>query len=276
MASTSTPTSLSAAHKAALKIGEHLAQTTNENSLFTRGLVSLKLGHSWDNQWTLCPSDLESVVRVAREALFGVSPDLPGSVDVILAPTVDYVAEQSGAGSDEDEDLEPVSFVAMNTEVTHPFWSSYEPSLQPGQDWLLLAGHMQRIHLELTSRLFAGEDPRPAFMRLAAMKPALAAVTSALMRQNGRPIRLHQGLLVMQNWSSDSAEAMEQIRAFFAEHSPLEVTVAQDPNDPDTYVIDVVGGDSVEVPRTSYLALAHQGTEIRVLDESEFRQLEAY
>src|SRR5699024_5115711 len=55
-----TPTTIPEAHKAALRIGEKLATTTNQHSIFTRNeSPTLKFGPDSNNQWMMCDADLD-------------------------------------------------------------------------------------------------------------------------------------------------------------------------------------------------------------------------
>lgn len=278
-----TPATIPEAHHAALRIGEKLATTTNQHSIFTRdGSPTLKFGPDWNNQWMLCDADLDGAVRIARRALFG--HDSPHELEdkaVALSPSYDY-SQKPSVISDEDADLPHVNLGSYYTEIRHPFWENFEPSARPLDDWRLLAGHMQRVHLELMSRLVAGHDPRPALMKIAAMGPAVEAVQQARALPHERPYHLYRThhYLVMQNWSNNSAEAMKQIRAFLKENVAVRCTVKCDPKNADElslsnwfYLIKPVGGDLITVPHHGYLAVDQDTGEIAVFDRTEISQM---
>ena len=278
-----TPATIPEAHHAALRIGEKLATTTNQHSIFTRdGSPTLKFGPDWNNQWMLCDADLDGAVRIARRALFG--HDSPHELEdkaVALSPSYDY-SQKPSVISDEDADLPHVDLGSYHTEIRHPFWENFEPSARPLDDWRLLAGHMQRVHLELMSRLVAGHDPRPALMKIAAMGPAVEAVQQARALPHERPYHLYRThhYLVMQNWSNNSAEAMKQIRAFLKENVAVRCTVKCDPKNADElslsnwfYLIKPVGGDLITVPHHGYLAVDQDTGEIAVFDRTEISQM---
>lgn len=279
-----TPATIPEAYKAALQIGEKLATTTNRDSTFPRdGSPALKFGPDWNNQWMLCDADLDGAVRIAQRALFG--HDNPyGSEDkaIALSPSYNSHSQKSGVTSDEDADLPYVRLDSYNTEIRHPFWENFEPSVRPLNDWQLLTGHMQRVHLELMSRLVAGHDPRPALMKIAAMRPAVQAVQRASGLHHEQPYHLYRThhYLVMQNWSNNSAEAMKQIRAFLKENVAVRCTVKCDPKNADAlplsnwfYLIKPVGGDLITVPHHGYLAVDQDTGEIAVFDRTEISQM---
>lgn len=278
-----TPATIPEAHNAALRIGEKLATTTNQHSIFTRdGSPTLKFGPDWNNQWMLCDADLDGAVRIARRALFG--HDSPHELEdkaVALSPSYDY-SQKPSVISDEDADLPHVNLGSYYTEIRHPFWENFEPSARPLDDWRLLAGHMQRVHLELMSRLVAGHDPRPALMKIAAMGPAVEAVQQARALPHERPYHLYRThhYLVMQNWSHSPAEAVKQIRAFLKENAAVRCTVKCDPKNADElslsnwfYLIKPTGGDLITVPHHGYLAVDQDTGEIAVFDRTEISQM---
>lgn len=278
-----TPATIPEAHHAALRIGEKLATTTNQHSIFTRdGSPTLKFGPDWNNQWMLCDADLDGAVRIARRALFG--HDSPHELEdkaVALSPSYDY-SQKPSVISDEDADLPHVNLGSYYTEIRHPFWENFEPSARPLDDWRLLAGHMQRVHLELMSRLVAGHDPRPALMKIAAMGPAVEAVQQARALPHEQPYHLYRThhYLVMQNWSHNPAEAVKQIRAFLKENVAVRCTVKCDPKNADElslsnwfYLIKPTGGDLITVPHHGYLAVDQDTGEIAVFDRTEISQM---
>lgn len=283
-----TPTTIPETHDAALRIGEKLATTTNQHSILTRdGSPALKFGPDRNNQWVLCDADLDGAVRIAQRALFG--HDSPHGLEnkalarsVALSPSYDY-SQKPSVISDEDADLPHVNLDSYNTEIRHPFWENFEPSARPMDDWQLLAGHMQRVHLELMSRLVAGHDPRPAFMKIAAMRPAVQAVQRANSLPHEQPYHLYRThhYLVMQNWSHDPAEAVKQIRAFLKENVAVRCTVKCDPKNAAElslsnwfYLIKPAGGDLITVShRHDYLAVNQDTGEIAVLDRTEISQM---
>lgn len=278
-----TPTTIPEAHDAALRIGEKLATTTNQHSIFTRdGSPTLKFGPDWNNQWMLCDADLDGAVSIAQRALFG--HDSPHELEdkaVALSPSYDSSQKPSGI-SDEDANLPYVRLDSSTTEIRHPFWENFEPSARPLDDWRLLAGHMQRVHLELMSRLVAGHDPRPALMKIAAMRPAVQAVQQARSLLHEQPYHLYRThhYLVMQNWSNNSAEAAKQIRAFLKENVAVRCTVKCDPKNAGElslwnwfYLIKPVGGDLITVPHHGYLAVDQDTGEIAVFDRTEISQM---
>lgn len=283
-----TPTTIPEAHDAALRIGEKLATTTNQHSIFTRdGSPTLKFGPDWNNQWMMCDADLDGAVRIAQRALFGHdSPygleDKAVARSVALSPSYNSHPQESGVTDDEDANLPRVHLDSYNTEIKHPFWENFEPSARPLDDWRLLAGHMQRVHLELMSRLVAGHDPRPAFMKIAAMRSAVQAVQRASSPHREQPYHLYRThhYLVMQNWSNNSAEAAKQIRAFLKENVAVRCTVKCDPKNADElslsnwfYLIKPVGGDLITVPHHGYLAVEQDTGEIAVFNRAEISQM---
>jgi len=279
-----TPTTIPEAHKAALRIGEKLATTTNQHSIFTRNeSPTLKFGPDSNNQWMMCDADLDGAVRIAQRALFG--HDNPHGFEdkaVAFSPSHNSHSQKSGVTSDEDADLPRVNLGSYCTEIRHPFWEDFEPSARPLDDWRLLAGHMQRVHLELMSRLVAGHDPRPAFMRIAAMRSAVQAVQQARSPHREQPYHLYRTdhYLVMQNWSNNSAEAMKQIRAFLKENVAVRCTVKCEPKNTDAlplsnwfYLIKPVGSDLIRVSHHDYLAVDQDTGEIAVFDRTEISEM---
>lgn len=278
-----TPTTIPEAHDAALRIGEKLATTTNPHSIFTHnGSPTLKFGPDWNNQWMLCEADLDGAVRIAQRALFGQeSPHELEDKVVALSPSYDY-SQKPSVISDEDADLPYVNLGPYYTEIRHPFWENFEPSVRPLDDWRLLAGHMQRVHLELMSRLVAGHDPRPALMKIAAMRPAVEAVQQARSLLREQPYHLYRThhYLVMQNWSNNPTEAAKQIRAFLKENVAVRCTVKCDPKNAAElslpnwfYLIKPAGGDLITVPHHGYLAVNQDTGEIVVFNRTEIAQM---
>ncbi|MDN5745954.1 MAG: hypothetical protein L0H31_12630 [Nocardioidaceae bacterium] len=272
---TNAPT-ISDTQRAALAIGQKLA-TTNRHSVYDRGRKPmLKLGSSWGNQWVVTQADLPGAVGIARHVLFGADTAHKVRTNgVVLSPSYNHDLEASGAISNEDKGLSPVRLDGYDNQVRHPFWDSFEPSTRPLDDWQLLAGHMQRIHLELMSRLVAGQDPRPPLMKIAAMGSAVTAVQRAAALPHERPYHLQRShhYLVMQNWSANRAEAVKQIRAFLTEHAAVRCSVKQETKEPDIYLVKPAGANMIKVAHQDYLAVNEDTGEITVFDHDEISRM---
>lgn len=267
-------------HKTIASIGTKLA-TSARNT--TRDQAVLKFGPEWGNQWGAVQSDIVGVVKEARRALFGKAArreDVPG---IVYAPQFNSAIIDPGAFTDSggnclnvtvgEEDLPKVRLdQPRDTRVVHEFWEGFTPRLDPTDDWTLLAGHLQHLYVELVTIVLAGEDPRPTLLKMIAMEPAVEAVNMAtlLTRNAGAPYVHNRSYIVMQNWKADPGKAVQQIREFLQEHTPVKCSVKVDPNG--GYIVKPAGLPALNVAVNEHLAIEMEtgsvvtfaGTEISV------------
>lgn len=237
----------------ALDIGEALAGITNELSHHGRARPSLDFGTTPSNRWQHRRADLEAIIHIARTALFGTRKD--GETFSRRNRSAPAFELAPGEEREEDDNLRAaVCFDFDSMAIAHPFWTGYEPSADPIEDWRLLTAYMQRLHVELVASIFEDVDPRHTLLKIYVMKPAVDAVSQALRSSNERPTISKSPYLVMENWSADLAVAAKQIRAFLKERGGISATVKADAKGR-CFHIKPTGEPVITVPYDDHLAL---------------------
>lgn len=257
--------------KIALDIGEALAGLTNVLSHHGRPRPRLEFGTTTVNQWQHRRADLEAVIHIARTALFGSWTDGEAfSRRSRSAPAFELVP---GEEREENDTLRiAVHFDFDSMAIAHPFWTNYEPSADPIEDWRLLTGYMQRLHVELVASLFEDADPRHTLLKLYVMKPAVDTVAQTLRASHEQPAISKLPYLVMENWSDDLAVAAKQIRAFLKERGGISATVKADAKG-HCFHVKPAGEPVITVPYDDHLALDLIDQRISVLSVRQVRAM---
>lgn len=214
-------------HDLVVHIGQCLSLTTNErqHSLFTNFLQPgiLHLDKSESHPWFARRADLLTLITRVRSYLFGNQP-LP------------HHTKTSNIA------LAPIATTQSTPSVGDDFWDTFEPGDNPLQSWTLLTGQMQRLYVELVSRLMLSEDHRPALARMLAMDTAVLACETAIQDKKRQRVSFtaSHDYRVMEIWEHDNSnnEHLKQIRAFLAAHlsDARTVSVTAD-TDPVTFTI---------------------------------------
>lgn len=251
-------------HQAIAAIGLHLS--TTDTGIKPKGR-QLQLSSKNSNHWGARRADLAGVVREAERALFGI--EISGSRREIITPAPDGRATgELGYVEPGDEGIESAFFYQGNFEVSHPFWSAFEPSLNLDEDWALLSGHMQRLYVELVTAVLAELDHRTTLLKMIAMKKAVTTISAAFHKEStGSRVRvMNRRYLVMQNWSSDRKASTKLIRDFLQENCSVNCTVKLEASG-DSWTIKPAGRPAMTVHTSEYLAIDTSTDEIVSFDE---------
>lgn len=233
---------------------------------------ALRFGPEMHNQFRNDLADLFGVLRAARRELFGTA-SATRIEGVKYAPERD-LKKQSGI-DDRYKDVESVTFPVFSMEISHPFWSSYESTVRPREDWQLLTGHLQHLYTELVTSVLAGAEYRATLLKMVAMEPAIDAVSDAMPGHKGgtTPFITNKPYLVMQSWSRDQSTSVKQVREFLKTYATLPCTVSIDQTEDNHFKITPKGQDPILVSRRNYLAVDQIEGDIVELTPREFQDM---
>lgn len=105
-------------------------------------------------------------------------------------------------------------------------WADYQPSAEPLRDWMLLAGHIQRLHAELAGKALTGQPTKHTITRIAAMADVVRKVAHRLgtpFRDDTPRIILCRVLLIGEPSDGSRSMTVSEIQAFLDQHAGTRI-----------------------------------------------------
>lgn len=238
---------------------------------------TLKFEPDWTMHWRRGQADLRAAIDHADEALFGRHESRSEEPsEIILAPGRDQDSTPVHLVEKAYKDTESYSFTRDEFRVDHPYWSSYKSSPDPMEDWALLTAHMLQCHQELMSRLLFDHDPRPALLKIVAMKPAVDTVATAIEEiefTKKRHLFRARYLVMEETRSVEPSERAKRMESFLSDIVGIAATAEVNPRDPNNVTITAHGFPMVTVGASQSLGFSLDEDKIIAFTKDQIRKM---